>query len=147
MTSVKESPYYKDAIQEINYPFGDYYLFENFVVAEVKEDIVFNWKDHAKQVVEELTNLYDHNGKEVVYISNRVNNYSVVPSDWIHFFRFSYSLKGYAIVTQKKGKSWSNSLLEKMFMRNQMQTFLDLEDAIEWANELGNKPKKYRSVI
>ncbi len=139
MRPLRETDYYKEAFQELNYPFGTFYLFESFVVAEIKKDVVFSWKAHAKPLVEELTNLYEQKGHDIVYISNRINPYSVVPSDWIHFFRHSYGLKGYAVVDSKPvGKR--NSILEKIFMRSHMKTFTNLENAILWAKELaGNK--------
>ncbi|OQD43829.1 hypothetical protein BUL40_04280 [Croceivirga radicis] len=147
MLSIKQSPYYHRAFQELNYAHGDYYLFEHFIIAEIKEDIIFNWNEHAKHVVAEISDLYENNGKDLVYISNRVNNYSVVPTDWVHFFKYQYNLKGYAVVTSKKGKAWYNSLLEKMFVRNQMQTFMDLHEAIEWAESLYQAKKALRSAV
>ncbi len=135
MKSVKNSVFYQEAIQELNYPFGNFYLFETFIIGEIKTDIVFNWKDHAKTVVEEITNLYDQNGKDLVYITNRVNPYSVVPSDWIHFFKYSYSLKGYGIVSYNQ-KGMLNTVLEKLFMRSKLQSFSSLSDAILWAKSL-----------
>lgn len=137
MTSIKDTSYYHDAIQVLSYPFGTYYLFENFIVGEVNKDIVFTWKDHAKALVEEITSLYDQNGKDLVYISNRIHPYSVVPSDWIHFFKYSYSLKGYGIVSyDPKGKL--NTMLEKLFMRSKFRSFDSLTDAIEWAKKINS---------
>ncbi|MBQ4821679.1 hypothetical protein [Aquimarina sp. MMG016] len=135
MEYLKDSIFYQDAIQEINYPFGNFYLFENFIVGEINKEVVFNWEDHAKLVVEEITNLYDQNGKDLVYITNRVNPYSVVPSDWIYFFKYSYSLKGYGIVSYHP-KGLLNVVLEKLFMRNKLQSFNTLTDAINWAKSI-----------
>ncbi len=129
MQSIKDSRFFREAFQELNYSFGDFYLFEHFVVAEIKKDIVFNWKEHAKTVVEDLSDLYEQDGKDIIYISNRINDYSVVPTDWIHFFKFSYSLKGYYIVS-KNGKAMQNTLLEKLFFKSKMQTFNNLDKAI-----------------
>ncbi len=135
MEHVKSSPFYQEAIQEINYSFGNFYLFETFIVGEINKDIVFTWEDHAKTVVEEISNLYDQNGKDLVYISNRVNPYSVVPSDWLHFFKYSYSLKGYGIVSYNP-KGILNAMLEKLFMRSKLQSFTCLTDAIAWAKSV-----------
>ncbi len=138
---IKNSPYYHEAIQEINYPFGNFYLFETFIVGEINMDIVFNWKDHAKMVVEEITNLYDQNGKDLVYITNRVNPYSVVPSDWIHFFKYSYTLKGYGVVSYNQ-KGMLNAVLEKLFMRGKLRSFENLNSAISWARSITSKKEK-----
>ncbi len=135
MESVKNTIFYQDAIQELNYSYGDFYLFETFIVGEIKKDVVFTWKDHAKAVVEEIADLYDQNGKDLVYITNRIHPYSVVPSDWLHFFKYSYALKGYGIISYtKKGKL--NAMLEKLFMRSKIQSFNSLIDAINWAKSL-----------
>ena len=135
MRSIKDTPFYQDAIQEINFPFGDYFLFETFVVGEVHKDVVYTWENHGKIVVEELTNLYDQNGKDLVYITNRINPYSVVPSDWLNFYKFQYMLKGYAIVSYNP-KGILNTMLEKLFMRNKLKSFKDLGEAITWAKNL-----------
>lgn len=146
MSKVKDSRFYRDAFQELNYPFGDFYLFEYFVIAEIKEDVIFNWKDHAKKLVEDLSNLYEDDVKNLVYISNRVNDYSVIPSDWIHFFKYSYSLKGYYIVS-KGGKALHNTLLEKLFFKGKMRTFNDLDKAIIWAKKELTPTDKLLKVV
>ena len=113
MNSLRESAYYREAFQELQYPFGTFFLFETFVVAEIHRDVVFSWKVHAKPVVEEITQLYEQRGQDIVYISNRINPYHVVPSDWLHFFKHNYSLKAYGVVNSvPTGRR--NSMLEKM---------------------------------
>ncbi|WP_103068128.1 hypothetical protein [Aquimarina sediminis] len=140
MGYIKDSPFYKDAIHEFEYSCGTYYLFDTFVVAEIKEGITYTWDDHAKPIVEELTHLYDQNGENIVYISNRVHLYSVKPSDWIKFFSNNYKLKAYAIVSYTQ-RGFLNSLIEKLFMRNNFKSFDNLEDAIIWAKSLTQKPE------
>lgn len=140
MNSLRETAYFREAFQELQYSFGTFFLFETFVVAEIDKDVVFSWKDHAKPVVEEITQLYEQRGQDIVYISNRINPYFVVPSDWLHFFKHNYSLKAYGVVNSvPTGRR--NSILEKIFMRSKMQTFHNLEDAILWAKELSGLPK------
>ncbi|UOB17908.1 hypothetical protein [Abyssalbus ytuae] len=138
MKSIKSSPFYYHAIHVLEYSFGDFFLFENFIVGEIKKDIVFTWNDHAKIVVEEISHLYDQNGKDLIYISNRIHSYSLVPSDWIYFFKHSYNLKGYGIVSYTQ-KGMLNSILEKIFMRGKLRNFNNLDDAILWAKSLKNK--------
>lgn len=135
MGYIKDSPFYKDAIHEFNFSSGNYYLFDTFVVAEINEGVLFTWEDHAKPITEEFAHLYDNNGEDIVYISNRVNLYSVKPSDWVKFFRNGYKLRGYAVVSYTS-RGIFNSLIEKLFMRNSFQSFTNLEDAIAWAKEL-----------
>ncbi|MFD2562127.1 hypothetical protein [Aquimarina rubra] len=135
MQYLKDSTYYKDAIQELNYPFGDFYLFDGFVIGEIKEDMVITWDDHAKKLVEDLTYFYDHNGENVVYITNRVHSYAVKPSDWIKFYKSDYKMKGYGIVSYTR-KGLLNSLIEKLFIKSNFKSFESLEEAIHWAKSL-----------
>ncbi|WP_299443834.1 hypothetical protein [uncultured Aquimarina sp.] len=135
MQYVKDSQFYQDAIQELKYSFGDFYLFEGFVIGEFKEDMVVTWDDHAKILVEDLANLYDHNGENVVYITNRVHSYAVKPSDWIKFYNSDYKMRGYAIVSYTP-RGILNSLIEKLFIKSRFRSFESLEEAINWAKSL-----------
>ncbi|WP_299221814.1 hypothetical protein [uncultured Aquimarina sp.] len=135
MQYVKDSIFYQDAIHELNYSFGDFYLFDRFVIGEFKEDTVVTWDDHAKLLVEDLTNLYDHDGSNVVYITNRVHRYAVKPSDWLKFYKSDYKMKGYAIVSYTP-KGLLNSLIEKLFIKSKFKSFESLEEAIHWARSL-----------
>ena len=137
MQNLKDTSFYSEAIHEINYSFGNYYLFDGFVVAEVNEDVIFTWQHHGKIVTEDLTNLYDTNGSDVVFITNRINSYSVKPADWIHFFRHSYKLKGYAIVSYSKA-GYLNGALEKLFMNTNFKRFRSLDSALEWARGISD---------
>ncbi|WP_299180779.1 hypothetical protein [uncultured Aquimarina sp.] len=139
MQYIKDSIYYHDAIHELNYPFGNFYLFDGFVVGEFKEDTVVTWDDHAKLLVEDLTNLYDHDGGNVVYITNRVHSYAVKPSDWIKFYRSDYKMRGYAIISYTK-KGILNALIEKLFIKSRFRSFESLGDAITWAKSLTKSP-------
>ncbi|WP_299897229.1 hypothetical protein [uncultured Aquimarina sp.] len=135
MQYLKDTVFFREAIQELNYSFGNFYLFDGYVVGEINEDVVFTWDDHAKILVEHLTNLYDHDGGEIVYITNRVHSYAVKPSDWIKFYRSDYKLRAYGIVSYTP-KGLMNVLLEKLFMRNKIRGFDTLGDAIHWAKVL-----------
>ena len=128
MKTVAETPFYREAFQILSYPFGEFYLFDSFVVSEIKKDVVFTWDKHAKHVVEDISNLYENNGSKLIYISNRVHQYSVVPSDWLKFLKYNYTLESYIIVSKKR-----NSILEHLFMGKKMKTFFSIEGAIIWA--------------
>ncbi|WP_339707674.1 hypothetical protein [uncultured Kriegella sp.] len=137
MNSLKNSPRYKEAIQELNLPFGNYYLFDGFVVAEVYEDIIYTWEDHGKKASTKILELYDSDGSDLVFITNRINNYSCKPTDWMNFFRFSNKLKGYGIVSYSQSGHY-NALLEKLFVQTTTERFSNLENAIAWAKNLSD---------
>lgn len=136
MEYVEDSRFYRKALQVINRPFGTFYLFESFVVGEIKEGVLFSWEHQAKELVEYLSDLYDQNGKGLVYISNRVHQYSINPSDWLKFYKEKYHLCGYAVVNYRNTNGVINSIFEKLFMRNKIQSFNSLENAVYWATEL-----------
>ncbi|MBD0851361.1 hypothetical protein [Maribacter arenosus] len=137
MKKLRDTPYYYRAIHEINYSFGDFYLFDTFIVGEFHEDVHISWNEHGKTIAEELSNLYDNNGKDLVYISNRVNDYSLVPTDWKKFFKLSYNLKAYGIVSYTK-TGYFNAMLERMFVNTKLRWFNSLEDAIAWVDHISN---------
>ena len=136
MEYVKDSRFYRQALQVINRPFGTFYLFESFVIGEVNEGVLFSWEHQAKEIVEYLSDLYDQDGKELVYISNRVHQYSINPSDWLKFYKAKFHLCGYAVVNYGSTNGVINSIFEKLFMRNKIQNFNSLENAVYWAKEL-----------
>ena len=150
MKKLKDTPYYHRAIHEINYSFGDFYLFDTFIVGEIHEDVHISWKEHGKMIAEELSNLYDNNGKDLVYISNRANDYSLVPTDWKKFFKLSYSLKAYGIVSYTK-TGYFNAMLERMFVNTKLRWFNSLEDAIAWVDQISStevlEPKAKRASL
>ncbi|WP_394748508.1 hypothetical protein [Spongiimicrobium salis] len=137
LTLLENTPFYKEAFNELTFPFGKFYLFDTFVISEINEGILMNWDDHGKLVAEELSHLYDHNGANLIYISNRVHAYSVKPADWIKFFRFGYQIKGYGIINYNR-KGYPNGLLEKLFIPSKVQRFSSLEKAIQWARNLSS---------
>ncbi|WP_411029149.1 hypothetical protein [Spongiimicrobium sp. 3-5] len=137
MKKLKETVFYKKAIHELNYPFGNYFLFDSFIIAEINEDVLFTWENHGKKVTEDLTNLYDNDGRDFVLITHRINSYSVMPTDWIKFFKSSYKLKGYAIVSYTRA-GFLNAGLEKLFLKSKVKRFRVLEEAIAWAQEISN---------
>ncbi|QWX83416.1 hypothetical protein H0I23_13270 [Cellulophaga sp. HaHaR_3_176] len=134
MNSLKTSKYYSEIITELNYPFGDYYLFDGFIVAEIEEGIIYTWENQGEMITTEIANLYDNNGGKLIYITNRINTYSVKPADWIRFYKMKYNLLGYAIVSYSE-KGWKNAILEKIFTKNKIERFNSLDNAIEWAKE------------
>lgn len=132
MISIKDSIFYSEVLKEINYKDGDVFIFKHFVVAEMNYGIVYTWEDHAKPIVEEVTNFLDTDGSNLIYISNRINSYSVNPSDWLKFFTNNYNLKGYGVVSQSKS-SLLNTAIENLFFKKKIKRFSDLNTALQWA--------------
>jgi len=134
----KDSVFYHEAIHEINYPFGDLYLLDGFVIEEIHEGITFNWEEHGKKVIEDISYLYDSNGHDVLLIVNRINSYSIKPTDWKKFFKHNYTLKAYGVVSYSN-LGYSIAQVERLFINTKTKSFKSLENAIEWAKGLSTK--------
>ena len=114
---------------------GNFYFLDGMVISEINEGITYSWEE-AKKVIQAVHKFYGPN-ISVCYISNRVNNYSVKPSDWLKFYKNNNVLNGYAVVT-KSEQSWFNALMEKVFSAVEIKRFEDLYEAIEWAKIKNN---------
>jgi len=112
---------------------GNYYFFEKFIVSEIHEGVHFNWKK-AKEVIDLAYQYYGPEPK-LVYVSNRVNSYSIVPQDWVKFFKEKHPLKAMAVVCNKKA-GMSNLVFEKLFFTSIIKRFTTLKEATIWANDL-----------
>ncbi|MFC4221627.1 hypothetical protein [Flagellimonas marina] len=128
--TVKEVSYFKNIREIRECDFGVFYFFDGLVISEINEGVVFNWS-MAKKIIGIA---YDILGKDkpIAYISNRINNYSVVPTDWLKFYKNRHQLEFYSVVAYNKG-GLSSIVLEKMFFKNNIRQFSDLESAIKWS--------------
>jgi len=109
MKRVKELEFFKNIQQIREFSFGVYYFFDQLVIAEIKEGADLKW-DNAHQAVKASQSFFGKN-TPVVYISNRVNSYSVLPADWIKFFKNRHQLEYYAVVG-KTQSSFASLVLE-----------------------------------
>ena len=139
MSTVKETIFYTEVLKELNLPYGDFYFFDGFIVSEIFEGVNFTWEE-AKPVIYEVTSFYESDGADLIYISNRINKYSVKPLDWLNFASFSFKLLGYGVINYSEpGKL--NSKLESMFVRSKFKTFSSIVEALQWAAELTKNVK------
>ncbi|WP_452226139.1 hypothetical protein [Lacinutrix cladophorae] len=109
--------------------FGMVYCFKHFIVTEVNEAVIYDSK-----CSKELTELiFNHYGKNTCLhvISNRVNNYSVVPTYWFDFYKNenAKNLKSVSFVYYN-ALAYSNAKLEQTFIKCKTECFKDLQDAI-----------------
>jgi len=117
---------------------GTFYFFEDLIISEIKEGILFDWET-AQDVIRLAEGHYGKNNK-VAYISNRVHSYSLIPQDWLKFFKARNSISAFAVVsysTQEK----SDILIERLFFKSKIKKFFDLKEAVDWAVE---QQKEYK---
>ncbi|MDO7137717.1 hypothetical protein [Algibacter lectus] len=131
MISITESDFYPMVLKEFNYDFGSVFIFEKCVVSEVNEGVDFTWDVHAKRIIDDVFGyLGTPDGATINFISNRINSYSVMASDWIRFFKNSYFLKSYIVVSDKT--RLSNAIIEKLFFKGAIKHFKELDMAINF---------------
>ncbi|WP_194767420.1 hypothetical protein [Tamlana sp. I1] len=119
---------------KLEMPFGDFFLCENFIIAEIHTGVHFDWQKIG-MAAKEIIAHYGLDSK-VGYISNRVNSYSVDPQDWANISNNSNQLIGTAIVYYNH-MTELNAQLEKRFATAlNMHTCYSLEEAIDWVNNL-----------
>ena len=132
MISIKETVFYEGLLKELNYDFGDVFIFDGYIVSEMKEGVTINWDEHMTNVSDDIAQFSGNDGSNFIYISHRIHSYSVMPSDWLKFYKQSYTLKGYGIVGYSKS-SFLNVVIENLFFPKKIKRFANLETAIQWA--------------
>ena len=130
MKKVQDIPFFKNIKEIREYEFGKFYFFNGLVVSEINEGVTFGW-EMAKRVIQAAEEIFGEN-MPIVYISNRVNSYFVVPTDWAKFYAHRNQLSFYSVVGETKG-SLASLVIERMFFKNSIKQFTDLEEAIAWS--------------
>jgi len=111
---------------------GRFIFYPNIVVGEVNEGVHATY-ENAKETFQLGEEIYGKDN-EFIYISNRINSYSVDP---IWFFKAKKKFpncKGFVLVTDRKGRD-KFARIEKLFLKINLVMKDDLRSAITWAGE------------
>lgn len=82
-----------------------------------------------------IENALDYYGqKPFVYLTHRVNSYSVDPSIYFETSKLE-TLAGFGVIA-KEYRAKSNAEIEKLFLKKPFRIFEDLNEAISWAKSL-----------
>ena len=130
MKRVRDIPFFKNIKEIREYQFGTFYFFNGLVISEINEGVTFGW-EMAKKAIHAAQDVFGEN-TPIAYISNRVNNYHVVPTDWAKFYNNRNQLSFYSVVGNTKG-SFASLVLERMFFKSSIKQFTDIEEAIHWS--------------
>ncbi len=130
MKHVRKIDFFKNIREVWEFEFGTFYYFNNLVISEINEGVVFDWNMAEKAV--KIAHQVIGKDKPIAYISNRINSYYVVPTDWIKFYKNRHQLHSYSVVGNTQG-SFASLVLERMVFKNSIRQFTDLEKAIEWS--------------
>ena len=130
MKRVKDLPYFKKIREVREFEFGVFYYFDGLVISEIQEGVCFDC-NLAKGAVAAAKEIF---GEEtpIAYISNRINSYTVVPTEWLKFYKNRHQLSYYSVVGSTQG-SFASIVLEKMFFKESLRQFNDLEAAVTWS--------------
>ncbi len=103
-------------------------LYNGVAIIEISEGVALSYENGHKIFNRLLSIIGD---KPWVYVSNRVNSYSLDPNDYRHLNQIP-TLKGIGVIQYEKSIQTALDL-EKMFIKKPFKTFNDLDSAIEWA--------------
>ncbi len=121
-----------DLIKSVKLDFTTLDFHKNYVISEVNEEAVFSHSQFM-EVVNRCREFYVE--KRFVYISKRINNYSVDPTVYLKLEEIRKNLIGIAIVSNKVS-SINMAEFEKTFSKVDFKIFLELDEAAEWAENL-----------
>ncbi|MGB5941534.1 MAG: hypothetical protein WBG71_01505 [Leeuwenhoekiella sp.] len=124
---VKNSIFAPHILKEVELPFGNFYFFNNFIVSEVHEGALFDWKA-AVLLIEEAESFF---GKlvNIHYVSNRINKYAVEPTGWRIFSQKNKKTASTRVVAHQ-GNGKLNLTFERHFYSGEILEFNNLQDAI-----------------
>jgi len=108
---------------------------ENTVVSSVRENVILS-KKQIFDIIDVCSGNFED--KNFVYISKRIHNYNVDPTAYLSIEK-TKNLVGIAVVSDITS-SLNMAQFEKTFSKIPFEIFLELEDAINWTqNILKNK--------
>jgi len=130
-----ENLFYSKTInfEKLEMPFGIYYLCENFFIGELQEGIHFDWIK-AEMLFKKLIHFYS-NCSNVGFISNRINDYSVDPTNWTKVEKKYDFITAGAIVIYNSS-TLMNASIEKKFTKKSIKRCTSLKEAINWMKDL-----------
>ena len=130
----ENSPFFeKMKCKKVVLDFGSYYLLEDFFIMEVNEGVHFNW-DKLSVLLNSLRDYYGIH-KQLAYIANRINPYSIDPVLWSYFDKEDSILFAAAIVSYRDS-TYLNANIEKQMASIPIKRSHSLEEAIHWVKQL-----------
>ena len=117
--------------ETLSFDFCDMSIYDNYLVVIIKEGV--NITPKYNSVLLEVVENHFFN-KPFVYITHRLNSYSVDPKIYFETSKIE-NLKGFAVVSSNY-KAKINAKIEQIFFNKPFEIFTKLEDALSWAESL-----------
>ncbi len=108
-------------------------FYDKYVLCIIKEGEHIS-AEKSKNQTKSILNHYKN--KPFVYITHRINSYSVDPNIYHNTSQIN-TLLGFVVVS-KGISSVKNAIYEKMFLDKPFEIFEDMEDGILWAEHIYN---------
>jgi hypothetical protein len=115
--------------EKLSLDFCEITIYDKYLVVVMNEGINITPK-HNKVLVEVTKTHFSKT--PFVYITNRINSYSVDPKIYLETAKIE-NLKGFAVVSENY-KAKVNAQIEKMFYNKPFEIFTKLDDAFNWAD-------------
>lgn len=131
LTPTKQTP-----ISVHNLEVGKFTIYQNIIVVEFNEGVHVNFENAALLI--QIAQMAFGSETPIVYISNRINSYSVNLTSYKEFIEVFPNYIALAIVTKNKRRRML-AKLERFFVKKPIQVFDHLEEAFDWAEEMLEK--------
>ncbi|WP_299214019.1 hypothetical protein [uncultured Aquimarina sp.] len=112
---------------------GLFYFYKNHIISEIKEGVILTFENCSDLF--ELIHSYYGTTIPFVYISNRKNSYSFVPTGHFKSSKLFPNFTGYGVVTYDAINN-KVATLEQSFLETSTEIFNCLDDALLWVDEL-----------
>lgn len=130
----EESKYFKELKHtKVEFSFGRFYFFDNFLISELFEGIHFDWE----KIQEVIGMIIDHYGEhpQIGHISNRIHSYSIEPQLWLNFYKQYNFIVASAIISYSDF-NYMNATIEKHFAKSSLKRCFSLDEAMVWMLKL-----------
>lgn len=117
--------------ETLTFDFCDMTIYDKYLVVVMKEGV--HIVPEHNEVLIEVANTY-YSEKPFIYITHRVNSYSVDPKIYHETAKIE-NLKGFAVVSSNY-QAKVNAQIEQMFFTKPFEIFADLNEALDWAEKL-----------
>ena len=122
---------------------GKFYFFDCTVISEINEGITFTWSE--AEIILSIVDMYYDECQMISYISNRVNSYSINPTDWLKFRKYNERMGKYIVVSQSKTSIFS-TFIEQRILKKDIKRLTDLVMAYKIANPEVEQKVLYKNV-
>ncbi len=118
---------------EKTFSIGRFLFYPNFIVGEFNEGVHVTQKN-AAEPIRMAQEIYGTD-KPLIYVSHRLNSYSMDPIGYEAISKMFPNFKGFAIVSENRYRRMI-AKLERLFIKKPIAVFYDLESAFEWGETI-----------